>query len=302
MALKAKKPEIMDKRAKILLFGTAGSGKTRAALQFHRNYHFDCERGADNYADLYAGSNSVRLQTTDYDEVIDQIKSLTTEKHDYQTVTIDPITTLESDLIMRSEDSIAASLRNFGKNAIDAAESAKGDMRIWRDRDRCLKRLGNLLLNLDMNVIVIAHGKIEYGENMKKIGTTYDAWKRWIYMFDLALEVERRGLRTVAIVRKTRLEKFPDGDVFEFSYNAIRDRFGDAMERIVTPVVLASSEQIEELKHLLDIVKMPDDTVDKWLAKANVEALEDMTADTISKCISFIKAKLPKEAPHQIRS
>jgi hypothetical protein len=295
MTLKARKPETIEKRPKLFVFGEAGSTKTRTALQFPNNYHFDCERGADNYADLYKASNSVRMQTTDYDEIIDQLKALATEKHNFQTVTIDPITTVESDLIMRSEDSIAASLQQRGSSAADAQAAARGDMRVWRDRDRCLKRLGNLLLNLDMNVIVIAHSKIEYGDQMKKLGTTYDGWKRWVYLFDLALEVQRRGANTVAVVRKSRLEKFPDGEVFDFSYNAIRDRFGASVEREVKPVVLATAEQVVELKQLLEIVKMPDDTVDKWLAKAGVDALGDMTAETIGKCIAFVQAKLPKE-------
>ena len=293
--LKARKPETIEKRPKLFVFGEAGSTKTRTALQFPNNYHFDCERGADNYADLYKASNSVRMQTTDYDEIVDQLKALATEKHNFQTVTIDPITTIESDLIMRSEDSIAAALQQRGSSAADAQAGARGDMRVWRDRDRCLKRLGNLLLNLDMNVIVIAHSKIEYGDQMKKLGTTYDGWKRWIYMFDLALEIQRRGAKTVAVVRKSRLEKFPDGEVFDFSYSAIRDRFGASVEREVKPVVLATAEQVTELQRLIDVVKLPEGTTDKWLVAGGVDCFEDMEGDKVAKCIEAVKAKLPKE-------
>lgn len=295
--LKAKKPEVIEKRPKLFFFGAAGVGKTRAALQFGRNYHIDCERGADNYADLYAASNSVRLQTTDYDEVIEQLKSLATERHDFQTVTIDPITVLETDLNMRSEDAIAAEFRAKDKSATEAAQLAVGDMRIWRNRDRSLRRLGNLLLALDMNVIVTAHSKIEYGEKMTKLGTTYDGWKRWIYLFDLALEIERRGTKTVAIVRKTRLEKFPDGEVFDFSYNVIRDRFGASVEREVKPVVLATKEQVAELNGLLEVVRLPEGTADKWLTKAGVDCFDDMNADVIGKCIAYVKGLLPAPLP-----
>ena len=293
MALKAKSPEAVDKRFKVFMFGGAGVGKTRAALQFGRNYHIDCERGADNYVDLYKASNSVRLQTTDYEEVIDQVRSLATEKHDYQTVTIDPVTTIESDLIMRSEDHIVAAIMAKGKSTqAEAAMEAKGDMRVWRDRDRILKRLGLLLLNLDMNVIVISHGKVEYGDNMKKIGTTFDAWKRWEFMFDLSLEIARHGNRTVATVKKTRLAKFPHGDVFDFSYNAVRDRIGSAIERPVETTVLASAEQVAELKRLVDIVKLPEGQTDKWLVAAQCDCFEDMPADKVAKCIEHVKKLL----------
>lgn len=292
MALKGKSPENLDKRFKVFLYGAAGSGKTRAALQFGRNYHIDCERGADNYVDLYKASNSVRFQTTDSDEVIEQIKLLASEKHDYQTVTIDPITVVENDLILRSEDAIAKAFREGGKSEADAAANAKGDMRVWRDRDRVLRRLGNLLLNLDMNVILIAHGKTEYGDAMKRLGTTFDAWKRWIYMFDLALEIERRGARTVAMVRKTRMKQFPDGEAFDFSYNAIRDRLGAAMEREVAKIELASPEQVAEINRLLAVVKLPDGTVDKWMVAATCDCFEDMPADKVAKCIQHVQKLL----------
>jgi hypothetical protein len=48
-------------------------------------------------------------------------------------------------------------------------------------------------------------------------------------------------------------------------------------------VALASNEQVRELKELLNIVRLPEGLVDKWLSKAQVETWEDMPAETIGK-------------------
>lgn len=275
MTLKATKPTETTKRLKLFLFGAASTGKTRCALQFPNVYFVDAERGTDNYVDLFESSGSVRLQSTDVDEVVEELRLLATTKHDYKTVCIDPITMLEADLILKAED-------RYGV----------GDMRIWRDRDRILKRLVNLLYNLDMNVIVTAHGKIEYGDNMKRLGTTYDGWKRWLYVFDLAIELYRVGPKPHGIVRKTRLATFPDGEDFEFSYTAIRDRFGKAVvEKQVDPVVLATADQVVKIGRLLESIVVPKGTVERWKTKAGVEEFSDMTTEQITGCIDYLEKK-----------
>lgn len=274
MPLKAKRPTDKNKRLKLFLFGTWGTGKTRCALRFPRSYFIDGEAGTDRYVDLFEESESDRLQTTDVDEVIDQVRCLATTEHNYLTLCIDPITTIETDLILRAED-----IHGEG-------------FQLWRMRDRVLRRLVNLLYGLDMNVIVTAHGKIEYGDNMKKIGTTFDAWKRWPYVFDLGIELYRRGAKTYGIVRKTRMKEFPEGDDFLFSYEAICDRYGqDIIEKKATPKVLAAPDEIVKLNRLLESIVVPDGTVERWKTKAGVEEFADMTADDIAKCIEYLEKK-----------
>ena len=280
MALKAKKLEPVTKRLKLMLFGSAGVGKSWAASSFPHSYIIDGERGLDHYTDHLAESHSVVLQTTNAEEAIEEVRSLGTEKHGYRTLVIDPITTLETDLIERAE-------KEFGA----------GDMRVWGKRDRTMRRLINLVLNLDMNVILVAHGKVEYGDKMAKLGTTYDGWKRLIYAFDLAIELERRGARRVGIVRKTRIEAFPDGDVFDFSYAEIAKRYGEGVvEREAVPVAAASPERVARLKALIDLLKLDSDTVGAWLKKANVDGLDDMPADAVEKCIDFVDKKIAAAA------
>lgn len=286
MALKAKKLEPVTKRLKLFMFGSAGVGKSTAAIGFPNSYVIDGEHGLDHYTEALEKAGSVVLQTTNADDVVEEVRALGTDKHSYRTLVIDPMTTIETDLIERAE-------KEFGP----------GDMRIWGKRDRTMRRLINLAVNLDMNVIVTAHGKIEYGEKMAKLGTTYDGWKRLIYIFDLALELEKRGSKRVAIVRKTRLAGFPDGDSFEFSYAEIARRYGaEVVEREAVPVAAAKPERVATLRTLIDVVKLDEGTVDGWLKKNNVDALDDMPESAVEKCIAHIQSKIEKAAGKETAS
>lgn len=277
MALKAQKPETIEKRLKLFLFGSPKVGKTTAALNFPSVYLIDTEKGSvhDQYVNLMQANGSQVFHTNDVDDVIEEIRTLGTEKHSFKTVVIDPVTMLEADLVEKAE-------KEFGA----------GDMRIWGKRDRKMKRLLNLLNKLDMNVIVTAHGKIDYGPNMTRLGTTFDAWKRWPFAFDLIIEIEKRGADRVALVRGSRLETFVESEVFTWSYDEFKRRY-PIIEKDVEPVILATAEQVSELKSLLDLVKMPEGTLDKWLTAANVDVLEDMPSSSIEKCIELVRKKIP---------
>jgi hypothetical protein len=285
MALKAKKPEEMSKRFKMFLYGEAGSGKTTASIQLPRPYIIDTEKGTEQraYVKLIAANGGAVLQTANSDNVIAELKSLLTEKHDFRTLVIDPITNIEDDVIQ------SASIK------YKADEKEGGDMRVWRDRDKTMRRITSLVLSLDMNVVVTAHGKINYGDNFTKLGTTYDGWKKWPFLFDLVLELVKIGGKRIAKVKKTRMEEFPDGEEFEWNYAELAKRLGaDNLEREAKPVVLATTEQVAEIKNLVDTVKLPEGTVEKWLDKAGVEDFNDMPAEIIVKCIAFVQKRLEK--------
>ena len=59
---------------------------------------------------------------------------------------------------------------------------------------------------------------------------------------------------------------------------------------------LLTPDQVAEIHALLSIVRLPDGTVDKWFAKAGCDTWEDMSADTIQKCIDFVKNRFPSAA------
>ena len=51
-----------------------------------------------------------------------------------------------------------------------------------------------------------------------------------------------------------------------------------------------------EIKELLAVVRLPEGTTDKWFAKAGVDVWEDMPAEAMSKCIEYVKNRLPASA------
>jgi hypothetical protein len=278
--LRARKPEAVAKRLKLFMYGPAGVGKTTAAIQFPHSYIIDCERGSENYDKLITASGSAVFQTTDMHEVISEVKSLLTEKHDFRTLVIDPITPVYNDLLEKCELKVGA---DFGRHYAAANKE--------------MKRLANLILALDMNVIITAHAKKEYGDNLRVLGQTFDGWRQLDYWFDLVVELGKKGKKRFGRVVKTRLESFPDEDVFEWSYDAIKQRYDtDILEKQATALKLATPMQVKQLTELLAIVRLPEGTTDKWLAKAGVEDWEDMPADAISKCIEYVKNRLPTNA------
>lgn len=278
MVLRATKPEAITKRLKLFMFGPSGVGKTTAAIQFPNSYIVDCERGTENYERLVTNSGSVVFKTTNMNEIIREVKSLLSEKHQYRTLVIDPITTAFNELLDKCEEQVGdAHGKHYG---------AAG---------KIMKRLANLLVQLDMNVVVTAHAKAEYGANFSKIGYTFDGWKQLDYFFDLVVELGKKGKKRFAKVVKTRIEQFPDEDVFEWSYEAIQKRYDLALlEREAAPVTLATPEQVRTVKDLLALVRLPEGTTEKWFAKEGVDLWEDMSAATLGRCIEYLKNRLPQ--------
>jgi hypothetical protein len=277
MALRGKKPETVQKRLKALFYGEAGAGKTTAAIQFPRPYLIDTEKGAtnDQYGKLITDRGGAILAENDFTEIVKEVTSLLSEEHNYQTLIIDPITTVYDDLIEKSEAKVGT---EFGRHYGEAKKQ-------W-------KRLANLLMRLDMNVIITSHQKNLYGDNLKVLGKTFDGPKGLDYLFDLVFEISKRGSERVGVVRKTRVESFPEGDVFPFSYAEVAARYGrDVLERNAVAVTLASPEQIKALTELLDSRKDGADLLDKWLTKAEADSPAEMTADSINKCIAYLRGK-----------
>ena len=278
MVLRAKKPEAIQKRLKALFYGGAGAGKTTAAIQFPSPYLIDTEKGAENdqYTKLLKVSGGVVFQTSDFDELMKEVKALLTEKHEYKTLIIDPLTTLYNDLLDKS------ALKNgtdFGRH--------------YSEANKQIKHLLNLLLRLDMNVIITSHAKNEYGQNMSVLGQTFDCYKKLDYLFDLVFEVQKRGKDRIGLVKKSRIESFPDTEHFPFSYDEIAKRYGrEILERDAVAEVLASKEQITEVKRLLELFKIAPEVSQKWLDKVNAETFDEMSTDNIQKVIDHLHTKI----------
>jgi hypothetical protein len=286
-------PETVEpKKPKVLIFGPPGVGKTWTSLDFPGVYYIDTEGGADlaHYREklraaggMYFGPDQGSL---DFDTVIGQIEALATEKHHYKTVVIDSITKLFNAAIADEQ------MRLGDKDAFGA--SKKGPI-------RQMVRLIRWLNRADMNAVVIAHQKDLWGKddkgNREVIGMTFDAYEKLEYDLHLVLRIAKIGAganaKRSAYAGKSRLTGFPEGERFDWSYPEFAARYGkDVIEKEAVPVVLASAEQVAEVKRLLEIVKLPDGTVDKWLIKASVDSIEEMSSETITACITHLQGKL----------
>lgn len=286
--LKAIQPKSAEpKKPKVLLYGKPGAGKTWASLDFPTCYYIDTEGGANlnHYTDklrdsggLYMGPEQGAL---DFDTVIDQIKALATEKHDFKTVVIDSISKLYNTAISDEAERLG------DKDAFGASKKpAIANMR----------RLINWLSRIDMNVILISHEKAEWGQDAKgdrvEIGQTFDAWDKLEYELDLCLNIIKTGPKRTARVRKSRLTGFPDGSSFPWSYDDFSKLYGkDVIEKDSEALVLATDDQLKEIKYLLSIIKLPEGQEEKWLKASNVESWSEMTSESIGKAIEHIKSK-----------
>lgn len=289
MVLKAKKPEPTQERLKMFIYGDKGVGKTTAAMQFPNAFFVDMEKGTERYWKTMQEMGSDRLQTTSFHELSEQVKELSTTNHQYRTLVIDPITIAYDDL----KDHW---MGIFDKHAEKEKELEMKDygMRYWAKVKFDGRRFRRLLTKLDTNIIATAHQKNEY-ENQKVIGQTYDSDSKDGYFFDFVFRVVRKGKGWMAYTEKKREDLgkpiFPDE--FEWSYqNFIKFYGAEHLERAAKPIVLATPDQVNEITHLLENVKIDEETISKWFKKAEVDNFAEMTMDQVQGCIDFVTKKL----------
>lgn len=284
--LRAKKPKDQaPKKAKVLIYGAAGVGKTWTALDFPQTYFVDVEGGATNsqYTDKLHKSGALYFghpEASDFLTVLDEIKTLAMTDHDRRTLIIDSYSKLFLSAISEEEERLSEAGEKiaFGNEKKPAVKYSR--------------RLVTWLDKIDMNVIVICHEKALW-KNGEQIGETFDGWDKLNYELDLTLQIMKRGPERLATVRKSRLEGFPDGETFEWSYQEFARRYGrDKIESEVSTLEPATPEQVTKLTNLMDIIKLDDGTKTKWLEKAGVDSWDEMDSDAIQKCIDFLAKKV----------
>lgn len=277
-------------KAKVLIFGDSGVGKTWGALDFPIPYYFDIEGGASQpqYTDKLKKSGGsyvgVEQGSQDFDDVLEQVKGLATEKHQFKTVIFDSITKLFSLEVARENERLLSS----GKK--DEFGSSK------KPAVRYMQRLVAWISRMDMNCVLLAHGKAEWGKNAQgereEVGKTFDCWEKLIFELDLTLEIFRAGAKRMARVKKSRLEGFPDGEVFPWSYAEFAKRFGEeSIAADVESINLPTEEQLTSLYGLMQQRKTEEKEKEKWLNAAGVSEFEEMDAEKVAKLIEYLKDK-----------
>lgn len=287
--LKAVKPKTTEpKKPAILVYGEAGVGKTFTALDFPKVYYIDSERGATNkeYTDKLHKAGGVYLGieqgSQNFDEVLEQIRALRSEKHEYKTLVIDSFTKLFNTEIGNEQERLkkAGKKDEFGLSKKPAVAKAR--------------ELVALLSTLDMNVILICHETPNWSEGEQK-GVKPDAWDKLLYELDLAFHIRKLGGLRKAFIVKSRIASFPEATGIDWSYAEFAARWGkEIMEREQKPVTLATPEQLARVAQLNDILKTNPEEVDKHLSYGEAAKYEDMATDKVAFVIKRLEDKLPK--------
>lgn len=287
--LKAREPEaVQPGHSKMIIYGPSGVGKTWFGLSFPKPYYLDTEGGADlrHYQERLKAAGGAYMGpadgTLDFGAVITEIQTLATEKHEYKTLVIDSITKLY-------QATIAAEAEKLGtKDAFGASK---------KPAIASMRRFVSWIDKLDMNVVLIAHESAEWGVidgQRTEVGKQPDVWDKMIYEIDLALHCAKRGPRRVAMVRKSRLMGFPEGEDFKLEYADFAARYGkDFIEAEAKPIMLASPEQIKEIEELLESLRVEPDFISKCLAKANAEKLSELNETQAAAIIAALRKKIP---------
>jgi len=287
--LKAKDPTTAEPtKPKIVIYGASGVGKTWFALSFPSVYYIDTEGGADlaHYTERLAKAGGKYLGpedgVNDFEVIIDQAKALAIEKHKFKTLVVDSIT-------KPFISAIATEGERLGdRNAFGADKKpAVGAMR----------RLINAVHRLDMNVVFVAHEKTEWGilKNGERgeIGKGPDSYEKIAYELHLCLQVIKQGPQRTAIVKKSRLLGFPDGDQFELDYETFATRYGkDVITKATKQIALCNQAQFDEMQRLIELLKVDEETIEKWKQKANADTLKELNTVQAQKVIESLKAKL----------
>lgn len=289
--LKAKDPmEAEPSKPKIVVSGPSGVGKTWFGLSFPNVYYISPELGATrkHYVERLKSNGGMYLGpedgATDFETVIEQTKALAFEKHKFKTLEVDSITELYNLTIAREAERLG------DKNAFGADK---------KPAIAYMRRFIQAVNRLDMNVILIAHEKSEWGTDDKgqraEIGKAPDCWDKLIYSLDLAFQVQKRGASRVAITRKSRLLGFPEGESFTLDFASFSERYGkDIIEKETKPIELASAEQVTEITRLVDLLKVDPATIEKWFEKFNAEKFEELSVEAANKIIEAMNNKLKK--------
>jgi len=286
--LKAKDPALTKPgKIKMMTFSKSGIGKTWLSMDFPKPFYIDAEDGArlGHYQDKlkkagggYFGKEDGAL---DFPSVLEQVQALATEKHPYQTLAIGSITKLYQTAIANEAERLG------DKDAFGASK---------KPAIAYMRRLVNWIQRLDMNVLFEAHEAAEWGlvnGQRQEIGNQPDVWEKLIYELDLTLRLEKRGNSRVAVVRKSRLTGFPEGDIFPLEYAEFGKRYGkDFIEAAVESIVLATTEQVADINRLLGLVKVDEKEVEKILSKANADSWAELTTAQADATILWLKKRI----------
>lgn len=283
MALKAKQAqEVKPSKPKFLISGESGVGKTFFALDFPKPYLIDTESGATRpqyqkkLKDVGGAYFGKEEGSQDFDLIINEVKALATEKHDYKTLIIDSFSYI---YLLEAAEAELEFGSDYGKDKKEANKPTRQLMR-WLEK-------------VDMTVILICHSKpkwVRHGDKIAQEGNTFDGYDKLEYLLDLWVEIVKGG--KTFIIKKSRIESLPQGDSMPLDYKKFAEVYGaDIIEAPTVPAEMATKEQLEQIKKLIEIFNITEDQISKWFKKVDVESFEEMTSKQMGSLIEMLNKK-----------
>jgi len=201
---------------KILIFGTAGVGKTHFSLSFKNPAIIDMESGSTFMCEKF--KNALAFHTKSFSELCDAVteveKNIDTLK--INTLIIDPITVAWASLLdSRIEAKKIKMLRNNPKADFDNLDLSFTD---WASIKRKYNSFITTCLNLPVHLILVARAKDEYKVELvggvmqpSKIGIKANCEKETSYVTDLVLRMEFENGQRYISIEKDRTGTFEIG-------------------------------------------------------------------------------------------
>jgi hypothetical protein len=286
-----KKPEATINGTRILVFGEAGTRKTRFAMSFPKNAYINADQGGDDYYEEFGDNLAMVSDSITFTEVLDDIDEIERNIDEVDTITLDSWTK-----IYENQQHVA--LRVVEQRAIKNNRLKEGEglsQKEWGVIKLNAEKLASKLLGFKKDgktVIVIAEGKDETEASVdaqgntvrKKVGITPNAQKDFDFDFDIVLEMVRdpKTKQTIgARVLKDRLGVTEEGSIVE---NPNYSVWADAIERKRKGVKKAAKKDLEES------LKRDEQNFNADSTTANIEEYRTQIQSVIGK-LSIEKQK-----------
>lgn len=248
-----KKPEKTINGTKILIYGEAGTRKTRSALSFPRNAYINSDQGGDDYYEEFLDNITLVSDSTTFAEVMDDMSDIEANLDDIDTITLDSITKIY-------ENQQHTALRVAEQRAIKNGRLKEGEglsQKEWGVIKLNFEKMVSKLFEFKKDgktIIVIAEGKDEKEATtdsngntvFKKVGITPNAQKDFDFDFDIVLEMVRdqKTKKTIgAKVVKDRLGVIEEGEIVE---NPSYEIWAEAIEKKRQGTVKAKKRNLED--------------------------------------------------------
>ena len=234
------------------------------------------------------GSDLARIN--ELSEIIAEVKTLLSTKHNYKTLIIDSISFPFHLLTNMEAERLAKKGKGDSEGTEFGANMAKAKRQIFE--------LGMLLSRLDMNVLVTAHEKTKY-EKGEEVGKVSDVSEKMEYALGSVLHLRRQGKNVKVYVEKSRYTQLPTAEMLDFNegYELLCERFGkEVFEKECLPEVLATAAQIDEVSTLITNLNVPDDWLNKKLASFRASKLSQLNTEDMSALIDLLKDRLLKKS------